>query len=260
MTISPICRIRPKIEDKPPSPPNMPPPNSMPSRPAPRKPAARPPSMPMPGRLKNPPPAGAPRPGVAGWARVRLNGCAVPGAVEVLGGAENVRAPRDPELKPPAARASADETVNTKGTASDKTTAIAWTMPRARCVKFMFVYLKSPAGGSALKMGRAAQKGSHHREPRLRPSVAGGRSFRGDAAHRTWNVEIPGLVLAHHPGMTVRFRGAPSRRRHGFLHRGHQLAQRERLWEERKLLVLRQALFKRVFRIARHEDDLEVRV
>jgi len=27
-------------------------------------------------------------------------------------------------------------------------------------------------------------------------------SFRGDAKHRTRNLEIPGLVLAHHPGMT----------------------------------------------------------
>src|ERR1700688_83192 len=28
-------------------------------------------------------------------------------------------------------------------------------------------------------------------------------SFRGDAKHRTRNLEIPGLVLMHHPGMTV---------------------------------------------------------
>jgi len=27
-------------------------------------------------------------------------------------------------------------------------------------------------------------------------------SFRGDAQHRTRNLEIPGLVLTHHPGMT----------------------------------------------------------
>jgi len=27
-------------------------------------------------------------------------------------------------------------------------------------------------------------------------------SFRDDAKHRTRNFEIPGLVLAHHPGMT----------------------------------------------------------
>src|ERR1700709_2233432 len=101
MTIRPICRIRPKIDDNPPSPPNIPPPNNMPSRPAPRNPAARPPHRPMPGRLEKPPPAGAPTPGLPGWAKVRLNGCAVPGAVEVLGGAENVRDPREPELTPP---------------------------------------------------------------------------------------------------------------------------------------------------------------
>ena len=43
--------------------------------------------MPMPGRLKKPPPvaAGALCPG---WVMVRLKGCAVPGAVVVDGGAE----------------------------------------------------------------------------------------------------------------------------------------------------------------------------
>ncbi len=71
--------------------------------------------MPMPGRLKNPPPAGVPRPGLAGWVMVRLNGCAAFGAVDVLGGAENVRAPREPELEPPPIRASADETADYHG-------------------------------------------------------------------------------------------------------------------------------------------------
>ena len=97
--------------------------------------------MPMPGRLKKPPPAaaGAPTPGLPGWVMVRLSGCAVPGAVEVLGGAENVRPPREPELPPPPIRASADEIASINGNANDKTTAIAWTMPRVRCVNFMFV-------------------------------------------------------------------------------------------------------------------------
>jgi hypothetical protein len=81
--------------------------------------------MPLPGLLKNPPPVADPIPGLPGWVRVRLNGCAVPGAVEVLGGAEKVRAPRDPELRPPPTRASADETASIKGNANDKTTAIA---------------------------------------------------------------------------------------------------------------------------------------
>src|ERR1700732_2054065 len=52
--------------------------------------------------------------------------------------------------------------------------------------------------------------------------------------------------------------GHASRRRHGLLHRRHQLAQRERLRQEGELLVFRQALLEGVFRIARHEDDLEV--
>jgi hypothetical protein len=68
---------------------------------------------------------------------VRLNGDAVPGAVEVLGGAEKVRAPRDPELIPPPIRASTDAAVSNKGKASDKTTAMAWMTLRPRCVKLM---------------------------------------------------------------------------------------------------------------------------
>ena len=64
-------------------------------------------------------------PALPGWPNVRLNGCAVPGAVDVLGGAEKVRAPREPELKPPPARASADAAASISGNANDKTTAIA---------------------------------------------------------------------------------------------------------------------------------------
>ena len=82
----------------------------------------------------------------------------MPGAVDVLGGAENVRAPREPELMPPPIRASADETASINGSASDRTTAMAWAMPPARCVNFMAISLKSPAGGSAPKMGSDAQK------------------------------------------------------------------------------------------------------
>ena len=150
ITIKPICRIKPKIDDKPPRPPNMPPPNNMPSSPAPRKPAARPPSMLRPGLLKNPPRAGAGAPtlGLPGWVKVRLNGCALPGAVDVLGGAENVREPREPELDPPPTRASADEITSIVGTASDRTTAIALTMPRARCVNVMSIPL-CPRHGEA---------------------------------------------------------------------------------------------------------------
>src|SRR6476661_10755754 len=126
-------------DDRPPRPENKPPPNSMPNRPAPRKPMARPPSMPpiIPGRLKNPPllaapaAAGAPTPGVPGWVKVRFMGCAAPGAVVVLGGAEKVRDPREPELPPPPTRASAAEIVIANGTATDITIAIVRIIPRA---------------------------------------------------------------------------------------------------------------------------------
>jgi flavin reductase (DIM6/NTAB) family NADH-FMN oxidoreductase RutF/AcrR family transcriptional regulator len=39
--------------------------------------------------------------------------------------------------------------------------------------------------------------------PRTRCQGSTKPSFRGDAKHRTRNLEIPGLVLTHHPGMTV---------------------------------------------------------
>ena len=99
-----------------------------------------------PGRLKNPPPAVAPE--LPGSVMVRLNGCAAFGAVEVGGGAENVRAPREPELTPPPIRASADETASINGNASAKTMAMAWTMPRAAWVNFMFRF-PGPRHGEA---------------------------------------------------------------------------------------------------------------
>src|SRR4030088_1336718 len=152
MTIRPICRINPKIDDNPPSPPNIPPPNNMPSRPAPRKPAARPPSRPLPGLLKNPPRlgAGVPIPGEPGWVKARLKGCAVFGAVEVLGGAENVRPPREPELTPPPTPASAGEPAPEPDTPRDRSTAIAVTMPRVRWVNFMSLFLSPPQGDAPL--------------------------------------------------------------------------------------------------------------
>jgi hypothetical protein len=66
-------------------------------------------------------------------------GCAVPGAVVVLGGAEKVRDPREPELLPPPIRASADEIAIARGTANERTMAKARTIPRVRCEKFMSV-------------------------------------------------------------------------------------------------------------------------
>jgi hypothetical protein len=54
--------------------------------------------------------------------KVRFNGCAALGAVDVLGGAEKVRVPLEPMLEPPPIRASADDTANIKGSANDRTT------------------------------------------------------------------------------------------------------------------------------------------
>ena len=76
-------------------------------------------------------------PGLPGWVKVRFIGCAAPGAVVVLGGAEKVRDPREPELPPPPTRASAAAIVIASGTATDITRAIIRTIPRAVCVKFM---------------------------------------------------------------------------------------------------------------------------
>jgi hypothetical protein len=75
--------------------------------------------------LKKPPPAAEGEPMPPGWLKVRLKGCVVPGAVDVLGGAENDRPPREPELKPPPTRASAVDIASTAGTANDRITAIA---------------------------------------------------------------------------------------------------------------------------------------
>jgi hypothetical protein len=66
-----------------------------------------------------------PREGLLGWLNVRLNGCAVPGAVEVLGGIEKVREPRDPDEKPPPTRASAGCIAESAGMASASATAMA---------------------------------------------------------------------------------------------------------------------------------------
>jgi hypothetical protein len=118
--------------------------------------------MPIPGRLKKPPLVAAPAvaaepiPGLPGWVKVRFIGAAVPGAVVVLGGAEKVREPREPELPPPPTRASAEEIAIASGIASERTTAKARTIPRVRCVKFMSLFLNPRHGEAAPKMGRAA--------------------------------------------------------------------------------------------------------
>jgi hypothetical protein len=43
----------------------------------------------------------------------------------------------------------------------------------------------------------------HHSGVTRRENAEVRPSFQGDAKHRTRNLEIPGLVLTHHPGMTA---------------------------------------------------------
>src|SRR5438874_1961763 len=103
ITISTICKSRPKIEANPAIPPNSPCPNNRPNRPAPRNPAASPPNRPRPPKK--------PGLGVAWPKGDVVEGCVIErwigaalGAVGVLGGAENVRIPRLPLEKPPPGR------------------------------------------------------------------------------------------------------------------------------------------------------------
>jgi hypothetical protein len=64
-------------------------------------------------------------PGLPGWVMVRCIGWAAEGAVAVLGGAENVLVPREPELPPPPTRASAADMASINGNANERATAIA---------------------------------------------------------------------------------------------------------------------------------------
>ena len=101
---------------------------------------------------------GRAKPGLPGWVMVRLNGCAALGAVDVLGGIEKVRDPREPELKPPPMRASAGDMMESVGSASDKTTAMAWTNLRPLSVNFMCLFPIPGRGKRPFKMGTIALK------------------------------------------------------------------------------------------------------
>src|SRR3954471_1960492 len=103
---------------------------------------------------------------------VRLNWDADPGAVEVEGGAEKVRVPREPELEPPPIRASAAETASTAGSASERATAIALRRPLLRCMK-LILFPITPRNGDARKMGTSAEKERRHEAAQLRRWVAG---------------------------------------------------------------------------------------
>jgi hypothetical protein len=103
---------------------------------------------------------------------LRSNGRAVVGAVDVLGGAENVRDPRDPELDPPPMRASAADATSATGIATERTTAKALMEARMRCENLIVQSFDPRQGESAPNMGKDAQKESTRATTGLRPSVA----------------------------------------------------------------------------------------
>src|SRR4030081_730106 len=86
------------------------------------------------------------------------------------------------------------------------------------------------------------------------PSLSPGRASRGPGGI----ARMTDQLFASLESDGYAFWPPPSGRRHGFLHRRHQLAKREGLRQERELLVLRQALLEGILRITRNEDDLEV--
>jgi hypothetical protein len=102
-----------------------------------------------------------------------LKGEAVPGAVEVLGGMENEREPREPDEKPPPMRASAGVIADSVGIASASVTAIAWTALRMVFEKFML--FPKPLKGAA-----------HLRWAELLKSEAGSGAGACGAASRGW--------------------------------------------------------------------------
>src|SRR5882724_2841109 len=57
-------------------------------------------------------------------------------------------------------------------------------------IRLRFAKAPSPARGEGKRL-------------RINSSWPQPPSFRGDAKHRTRNLEIPGLVLTHHPGTTA---------------------------------------------------------
>ena len=135
----------------------------------------------MPGLLKKPPPAAAGADVAApGWVMVRFIGCAVPGAVVVEGGAEKVREPREPELEPPPTRASAAEIAITRGTANERTTAIAWKMPRVRWVKLICVSSVPVRGKAPLRWADLPKSEAIIGNPRCGPRSRGCDDFAHD--------------------------------------------------------------------------------
>src|SRR5205085_10207556 len=114
-------------------------------------------------------------------------------------------------LVPPPTGASAGETASAVGTATARTIIRALIKARVRCENII-AYPSIPGRGKALLTWELA----FEKEAR---SSYGGCGARSRAT-----------------GVTIGPRA--SRPGHGFLHLGHQLTEREWLWQERELLIL----------------------
>src|SRR6478609_6854871 len=82
-------------------------------------------------------------------------------------------------------------------------------MPASRALATMRDDVASSVGPPNIMVPRQIGEIFRPLRPRWRYCIGWllnpGPSFRGDAQHRTRNLEIPGLVLTHHPGMTACF-------------------------------------------------------
>src|SRR5689334_11630084 len=102
---------------------------------------------------------------------VRSNGRAALGAVLVDGGADQVRIPREPDEKPPPARASACDTASAVGRASASATAAILKSAVKRLENLMVSALSIPNGISG-NLGIRTRNWKGNRRLRLRRSVA----------------------------------------------------------------------------------------
>ena len=133
--------------------------------------------------------------------KLRLNGEAVPGAVDVLGGIENEREPRDPDEKPPPMRASAGAITDSVGIASASMMAIVCTALRIGLTKFM-LFPKPLKGAASLRWADLPKSEAGSRVNACGAASRGmalavfGAVIPGRCAStEPGNLKIPGLVL-----------------------------------------------------------------
>src|SRR5579872_4167803 len=116
---------------------------------------------------------------------VRSNGRAALGAVLVAGGADQVRMPREPDEKPPPARASACDTTSAVGIASASATAATLNSAVNRLENLIVSTLSIPDGissriwASQPRIGRAFRHRSCDGRSRW-PDLEGQRSGRAN--------------------------------------------------------------------------------